>query len=194
MGRPEIELLPAMREEAKALALTGATMLEIAQGVGVSIRTFYQLLGADEDFLNSVKQGRETFDDRVISSLGQKAVGYTYESEKVFSNGFRAVVHEHVQADTSAAIFWLLNRKGWRKGDNVIQDAIDATADTNPDAPLNTQRLALAAMALLGAAVHTPAPDHQTIDVTPNPTRPTDDEQDYENEPDDLDTEFDIDA
>jgi hypothetical protein len=55
----------------------------------------------------------------VVSSLYHKAVGYTFESEKIFQHQgeiIRAPVREHVAPDTTAAIFWLKNRRpaDWR--------------------------------------------------------------------------------
>lgn len=189
-GRPEIELLPAMKDEACRLARTGATMLEVAKGIGVALPSLYKVLGADEDFMNSVKEGREFFDERVISALGQRAAGFHVETEKVFSNGLRTTVTEYVPPDTSAAMFWLFNRKGWRKNDNVVQDAIDAAANAgDPDAPVSTKTLAMAALALLtGAALAPQAQQPTTIDITPNPTPGPDEEIAY----DDRDPDFDI--
>jgi len=180
---------------ANYMARNGATVPEIAKELGVSERKVYDWYKEHPEFLQSVKEGRLTFDQRVLSSLGQRAVGYTYETEKVFSNGFRATVTEHVPADVGAAINWLVNRQGWRRGDNVVQDAMDATATAPAGEPPNTRQLALAAMALLGAAVHQPEPDakHQTVDVTPSRVYDADPNETEEPDDDTDDPDFDID-
>jgi hypothetical protein len=43
-------------------------------------------------------------------------LGYDYDAEKIFANGHRATVTEHVPPDTTAAMFWLRNRRPaqWR--------------------------------------------------------------------------------
>jgi len=56
----------------------------------------------------------EVADDRVVRSLYQRSVGYTYEAVKIFmpagaSNRFTR--REHVPPDTAAASLWLRNRR-----------------------------------------------------------------------------------
>ena len=66
-----------------------------------------------------LKSGKEVADNRVERSLYNRAVGYTFDSEKVFQHQgeiVRAKTVEHVPPDTTAGIFWLKNRKPaeWR--------------------------------------------------------------------------------
>lgn len=196
-GRPEIEVLPWMKERAIEVVLTGATMPEVAKEIGISTAMLYKIFGRDEEFVDAVRKARDTFDERVINTLAQRATGYEIEVEKVFSNGLRVQTTEHVLPDTAAAMIWLRNRKNWRSSDNVAQDAIDAAAAINPDEPPSTKTLAMAALALLtSAAVGAGAPQHRTIDVTPNPVSDTEDEPDdpdfdedqvYDDRSDDID-------
>ena len=54
-------------------------------------------------------------DERVERSLYRRAVGYTYDAIKIMQNKGVVVTHkykEHVPPDTTAAIFWLKNRRG----------------------------------------------------------------------------------
>lgn len=195
MGRPEIEVHPEMVRIACVMARYGATDVEIAQELGISERAFYDVCSREPEFLQAIKEGKDAIDDRVERSLLQTATGFTYETEKVFSNGFRAKVHERVLPNPGAQMHWLRNRRNWRAGDNVVQDAIDAATPTDASAPADTRTLAMAALALLGAALApqaSPEP-RQTIDGVVN--QPTiDDEDDMDEEPvyDDRDPDFDI--
>jgi AcrR family transcriptional regulator len=185
-GRPEIELEPEMLAVADYMARQGATVPEIAEELGVSPALLYTWYAKYPEFLEAVKGGRIAFDQRVLSALGQRAVGYSYETEKVFSNGFRAKVVEHVPADVGAAINWLVNRHpGWRRGDNVAQDAVDAVAPLAGALP-DTRQLAMAALALLVGA----SAPQQTIDVTPTDT--SYDTMGEEPDFDDRDPDFDL--
>jgi chloramphenicol 3-O-phosphotransferase len=60
-----------------------------------------------EEFRNAMTLGRQGMLERVKSAYFSRAVGYTYESEKVqiLANGtvVRAPIVEHVPPDTSAA-------------------------------------------------------------------------------------------
>ena len=56
-----------------------------------------------------------------------KAVGYSFDSEKVFQfqgEVVRAKTREHVPPDTTAMIFWLKNRRphDWREKMDVTTD------------------------------------------------------------------------
>jgi hypothetical protein len=63
----------------------------------------------------------EVADDRVVRSLYQRSVGYTYEAVKIFmpagaKQPVYAPYREHVPPDTAAASLWLGNRRKdeWR--------------------------------------------------------------------------------
>lgn len=177
-----------------AMARHGATDIEIARELGVATSTLYRFYTLYPEFSEAIRAAKDIVDDRVERSLVHTAIGFTYESEKVFSNGFRATVTERVLPNPTAQMAWLRNRRGWRSGDNVVQDAIDAVAPAAPGEAPNIRQLALASMALLAAAVHAPtgATVPNTIDVSPNPTSEHE-ETDYD--PDDQDDpDFDIDA
>jgi hypothetical protein len=72
-------------------------------------------------FCQALKAGKEAADQRVERSLYQRAVGYAHDAVKIFMPaGASAPVYapyvERVAPDTTAAIFWLKNRKKdeWR--------------------------------------------------------------------------------
>lgn len=147
--------------------------------IGIALQSLYNVLGDDPDFMDAVSRGRRAFDERVISSLAQRALGYDHQVEKVFSNGRREIITEHVPADVAAISLWLVNRKGWRRSENAAQDAVDAVRSIPEDTP-SPRKLAMAAIALLSSAsvAADNDADADTIDVTPNPARDTYEEPD----------------
>lgn len=106
-------------EQAAKLCKLGATDVDLADFFNVSIATIKRWGSQYPDFRASLKAGKDEADDRVERSLYLKAVGYTFDSEKVFNNQgqiVRAATREHVPPDTTAMIFWLKNRRpeAWR--------------------------------------------------------------------------------
>ena len=88
---------------------------DLADRFGVTINTVVAWqLGLHQEFSASCKQGREAADERVEQSFYERAVGYTYDSEKiVVAQGevVRAPIKEHIPPDPRAAEFWLRNRR-----------------------------------------------------------------------------------
>jgi len=125
-GRPT-EYDPAYVEQAAKLCALGATDYELADFFGVDTRTIYRWKNTYPEFCQSVIAGKEKADDRVERALYNRAVGYTFESEKVFQfqgQIVRADTVEHVPPDPSAAKLWLTNRKpaDWRDKQEVQHD------------------------------------------------------------------------
>jgi len=117
-GRPT-DYKPEYAEQAAKLCQLGATDADLADFFGVSDRTIYRWAAKHEEFSQSLKAGKDLADERVERSLYHKAVGYTFDSEKVFQfqgQIVRAETKEHVPPDTTAMIFWLKNRRKeqWR--------------------------------------------------------------------------------
>ncbi|PWE56778.1 terminase [Metarhizobium album] len=106
--------------QAKKLCALGATDFELADFFGVDTRTIYRWRIEHEDFCQAVVVGKDSCDERVKRSLFNRAVGYSFESEKVFNfQGaiVRASTVEHVPPDPGAAFNWLKNRQPdeWRE-------------------------------------------------------------------------------
>jgi hypothetical protein len=117
-GRPP-KYQAGFAAQAEKICKLGATNAELADFFEVSIRTIERWCVEHDEFSRAVKEGKEPADDRVERSLFQRAVGYSFDSEKVFQfqgEVIRAPVREHVPPDTTAAIFWLKNRRRdqWR--------------------------------------------------------------------------------
>lgn len=123
MARPS-KFKPEFVQQAAKLAALGATDREVAEFFGVDERTLNRWKHEKPEFCQSLKVGKGSADERVEQSLYRRAVGYTYDSEKVFQfqgKIVRAEVTEHVPPDTTAGIFWLKNRKPdeWRDRQQV---------------------------------------------------------------------------
>jgi len=106
--------------QAEKLVRLGATDYELAEFFEVDVRTIYRWKHDHDAFCQSVQgPGKAAADDRVERSLYQRAVGYTYGSEKVFQfqgEIIRAATVEHVPPDPGAGLNWLKNRRpdSWR--------------------------------------------------------------------------------
>lgn len=119
-GRPS-KFKPEMVEQARKLSLLGATDRELADFFSVSVSTLSLWKVEHAEFSDALKLGKESADARVERSLYQKAIGYSHEAVKIFADpktGAEQIVPytEHYAPDTTAAIFWLKNRKPaeWR--------------------------------------------------------------------------------
>lgn len=118
VGRPT-SYDPAMCEQARKLCSLGATDIELADFFNVSDRTIYRWAAQFPEFCQALKLGKDEADERVSRSLYHRATGYSHEAVKIFNaDGSPLVVpyREHVPPDTTAAIFWLKNRRPqeWR--------------------------------------------------------------------------------
>lgn len=126
MGRPskldELEL-----EQVRKLARKGWTDKEIADFYEVSEQTVNNWKQRNPEFLESLKLGKEEADRKVERSLFEKATGYSHPDTHF--SAYEGHVTEtptvkHYAPDTTAAIFWLKNRKPeeWRDKQEVQHD------------------------------------------------------------------------
>lgn len=112
---------------AKGAYQLGATDQELADMLDVSVRTIYNWRASKPGFAEALAVGKEIADERVIHSLYQKAVGYEQDAVKIFmpagsSEPIYAEYREKIAPDTTAAIFWLKNRRpsDWRDKVSVV--------------------------------------------------------------------------
>lgn len=142
---PKIGRPPKYKKEfalvAAALCRRGATDYELAQEFGVTTVTIWRWTCQHDEFCKAVTEGKGSFDDRIERSVAQRAVGYSYNTEKVFNfQGVivRADTVEHVPPDMGAAKLWLTNRRPdrWR---DVQKHEMGAPGDFDrmSDAELN---------------------------------------------------------
>jgi hypothetical protein len=118
-GRP-ISYRPEFAGQAAKYCQAGATDFELGQMLGVDTATIYRWKNTYPEFCEAVQAGKEQADERVVRSFFNRAVGYSFESEKVFQHQgeiIRASTVEHVPPDPGAALNWLKNRrpKEWRE-------------------------------------------------------------------------------
>lgn len=117
-GRPT-KFKPEFTEQAKKLAALGATDREVADFFEVDERTLHRWKHEHEEFCQSLRVGKDAADDRVEQSLYRRAVGY--QQDDIHFSSYEGAVTQtpYVKInppDTTAAIFWLKNRRkdDWR--------------------------------------------------------------------------------
>lgn len=118
MGRPS-KFRQEFVAQAEKLCRLGATDEEVAEFFEVDVRTVYRWKAENPAFCQSLKVGKNEADDRVERSLYARALGYKHEAVKMFQAGGAIISErytEHYPPDTTAAIFWLKNRRpdSWR--------------------------------------------------------------------------------
>jgi hypothetical protein len=131
-GRPT-DYKSEFAAQAEKLSLLGATDMQMADFFGVAESTFHRWKHEHPKFQESIKLAKEHADKSVERSLYRKALGYEFESEKVFcSEGqiIRAATREFVPPSDTAMIFWLKNRKPaeWRDKSEVEIPGLSALA------------------------------------------------------------------
>ena len=114
-GRPTT-YRPEYAEQARKLCRNGATDREIADILGVCVRTFYRWRAEYDAFAEALTAGKEFADDRVERALYERACGYEYDDVKVFHPAHAkepviVPVTVHVPADVGAAKQWLASRR-----------------------------------------------------------------------------------
>lgn len=132
MARPskyDPDLHPA---QALKLARLGATDDDIASFFEVCRATIYNWRNEHPEFLDALKGGKIMADAEVASKLFHRATGYQHHDVDIKVIDGQIVITDlvkHYPPDTTAAIFWLKNRRPdlWRekveenKSDNMAQ-------------------------------------------------------------------------
>lgn len=119
MGRPT-KFKSEYIGQAEKLCKLGATDLEIADFLDVDVRTLYRWKGEHAEFCQALKAGKEVADERVERSLFARANGYEHDEVDIRVIGGEVVqtpIRKFYPPDTTAAIFWLKNRRPeqWRE-------------------------------------------------------------------------------
>lgn len=134
-GRPT-EYREEYPKQAEKLCKLGATNADLADFFGVAVRTIDRWIGEYPDFCRAVKATKGAADERVTRSLYQRAMGYTFDSVKIFlPKGARKPVlvpyREHVPPDPTSMIFWLKNRQPaeWRDKQEVSHGVTEEMAE-----------------------------------------------------------------
>lgn len=119
MGRPT-KFKEEFIAQAEKLCKLGATDMEVADFFEIEVRTLYRWKGENEAFCQALKVGKDVADDRVERSLFARANGYEHDEVdiRVIANEIvQTPIRKYYPPDTTAAIFWLKNRrqKEWRE-------------------------------------------------------------------------------
>lgn len=122
-GRPS-KYKPEFVKQAAKLTGLGATDPELADFFEVSVSTLSQWKIVYPEFMEALKLGKETADQRVVNSLYHRAMGYSHPEDDIrVVNGELVITPtiKHYPPDTTAAIFWLKNRDkaNWRDKQEV---------------------------------------------------------------------------
>lgn len=117
-GRPT-KYKPEYVKQAEKLCKLGATDMEVADFFEVNVATLNRWKAEHQEFCASLKIGKVTADDRVERSLFARATGYEHDEVDIRVIGQEIVqtpIRKHYAPDTTAAIFWLKNRRPaeWR--------------------------------------------------------------------------------
>lgn len=125
-GRPS-KFTPSMERQVRFLAARGATDVELAAFFEVSVPTLDTWKKVHPEFLGSLKEGKAEADSAVQRGLFERATGYSHPDAHVSNFQGQVTVTpltKHYPPDTTAAIFWLKNRRPeeWR-------DKIDVNAN-----------------------------------------------------------------
>jgi len=149
---------PEYVDQAEKLSAMGATDAEIARFFDVSVPTLSSWAAIHEDFGAALQKGSAVADATVERSLYQRAIGYSYESEKIIYDAqsgevIRAPIDVHVPPDVKAQIFWLKNRdpRNWRDRREVGMDGRMTT--TRITSTMTPQQAAEAFAATIRGAV-----------------------------------------
>lgn len=130
-GRPS-KFRPEFCERARAMCEAGAVDHEIAEALEISLTSLYVYKNQFPEFSHALKRGKAVADDAVEAALFRRATGYSHDAVKIMQyEGAPIEVPyvEHYAPDTTAAIFWLKNRRpaDWRDKQDVnlgVQDSL----------------------------------------------------------------------
>lgn len=119
-GRPSL-YDPAYCEQALKLCRLGATDKELAQFFDVAESTINLWKLEHPEFSESLRAGKALADAEVADKLFKRATGYEHSAVKIVADAKTGQEHvvpyiERYPPDTTAAIFWLKNRRPdlWR--------------------------------------------------------------------------------
>lgn len=109
----------------------GLTEKQIAKNMGCSLSTLSAWKKDHPEILQSLKKGKEVADFEVENALYKRATGYEIEetiTKIVKGKEVTETVKKRIPPDTTAAIFWLKNRRPDRWRDRPDPDQTDTLA------------------------------------------------------------------
>lgn len=135
IGRPS-SYRAEYAQQAVKLCRLGATDKDLATFFAVSEQTLNAWKKAHPAFLESLKEGKAIADAEVAEKLFRRATGYEHKAVKIVADAKTGAEHqveyiERYPPDTTAAIFWLKNRRP-----DLWRDRIDNTHSGPNGGPL----------------------------------------------------------
>lgn len=134
-------------DQAAKLAALGATDADMANFFEVALSTFSLWKVKHQEFSDALKGAKEVADVRVETALYNRAMGYSHEDTDIRVIEGEVVITpviKHYPPDTTAAIFWLKNRKPeeWRdKRDIEHSGQIDLSAMSDEELKAKAAKL-----------------------------------------------------
>ena len=147
-GRPS-KYKPEFPQQAAKLCRLGATDKDIADFFGVHVDTVMEWKAVHAEFSDALKQGKAETDAQVERRLFERAMGFEHPEVDIRVIGGEVVqtpIRKIYPPDTTAAIFWLKNRKPeqWRE-----TKAVELTGKDG--GPLDFRNLTDAQLAIIAA-------------------------------------------
>lgn len=127
-GRPT-DYREEYNDLANKFAKLGATDKQMADFFNVAESTFHKWKLDYPKFSESIKEGKLTADANVAHALYHRAIGYEHPEDDIRSVNGEIVITptiKHYPPDSTAALFWLKNR---RKEDWRDKSEIEANVD-----------------------------------------------------------------
>ena len=91
-------------------ARDGLTNEQIANNIGINVKTLYDWKNKNSNICNVLKKGKEVADYEVENALFKRALGYTIQinEQKIDKDGcvHNLVRDVHIPGDTLAQIYW----------------------------------------------------------------------------------------
>lgn len=126
-------------------ARDGLTDKQIAQNIGVAYSTFRDWIKRFPALSAPLKKGKEIVDRQVENALLKRALGYEYvETTKELTDSGLTVTKKVTKTqapDTTAAIFWLKNRKPQEWRDKKETEVTGNLNVNNPFSDLSVEEL-----------------------------------------------------
>lgn len=122
-GRPT-KYKPQYARQAYKLCLLGATDAQLADFFEVNESTINDWKKRQEPFFQALKKGKAIADAQIAEALFKRAKGYSHRDVHISNYKGQITITKltkHYPPDTTAAIFWLKNRKpeAWRDKQEV---------------------------------------------------------------------------
>lgn len=122
-GRPS-SYRPGYVDIVARMVGAGATEGEVATRLDCAAVTLWRWRAEHPEFAAAFKFGKEAAADRIVGAMFHRAVGYTFDSEKIVvvdKKVERVPIKEHVPPDVGAGTFMLTNLRPqeWRNRQQV---------------------------------------------------------------------------